>query len=239
MKMYLKHVTITGADENTDINEVVKITKEYPFVEWGILISSNKAGSDRYPQKEWIKKFMDQLFQECQTPNISFHFCGAISRDIIIGKIDVNRWYQHIKYFEYVKRFQINVNTRNTPPEYDSMAQLLHSWSKHGQPIIQHNKANVTMWAELVSRGIFPNVLFDASGGRGTYIRTLPSPIPGLFCGFSGGISDYNIDIILRKLNELDGICWIDMESGVRDENNKLVLNRVRHVLKQCKHVAI
>jgi hypothetical protein len=37
--MRLKTVTITGADDAVDPEELLQIQQRYPFVEWGILLS--------------------------------------------------------------------------------------------------------------------------------------------------------------------------------------------------------
>jgi hypothetical protein len=42
-------VTITGADNNTPISDLFVLQKQFPFVEWAILLSQSKAGTDRYP----------------------------------------------------------------------------------------------------------------------------------------------------------------------------------------------
>ena len=37
--MKLTKVTLTGADDFTDPKRLIEISREYPFVEWGILFS--------------------------------------------------------------------------------------------------------------------------------------------------------------------------------------------------------
>ena len=38
IKPFINKVTVTGADDSTSIEEMVTIQKEYPFVEFGILL---------------------------------------------------------------------------------------------------------------------------------------------------------------------------------------------------------
>ena len=48
----LKCVTMTGADEDTDISRMIYLSRRYPFVEWGVLISATRSGQqNRYPCK--------------------------------------------------------------------------------------------------------------------------------------------------------------------------------------------
>ena len=35
--MSLKYCTFTGVDENTNLSKLIEISKDFPFVEWGIL----------------------------------------------------------------------------------------------------------------------------------------------------------------------------------------------------------
>lgn len=41
MAAILRHITFTGVDAKTDINALYQIQKEFPIVEWGILVSKN------------------------------------------------------------------------------------------------------------------------------------------------------------------------------------------------------
>lgn len=57
--MEIKIVTITGADDNTNHSDMINISKDFPFVEWGILFSSSRQGSERYPSIEWVNELMN------------------------------------------------------------------------------------------------------------------------------------------------------------------------------------
>ena len=235
--LYLRNVTITGVDENTDINEMISLTKHFPFVEWGILISLSKSGSDRYPSKEWISKLFAAFTKaELDTANVSYHICGKLSRDLLLGKFDMASWLKCIAdpiTFGYAKRMQINVNVGIAEYDADKFASIVHKLSNRVDCIVQMNQSNARLWLDLVKRGQLVNVLFDASGGRGVSPRKLLPPISGLFCGYAGGINADNVGEFVSLLEEkwTDGVCWIDLESGVRDETNKLKLEKVRSVL--------
>ena len=45
----LTTVTITGADDRVDPWELARLSEEFPHVEWGVLISTGRAGTPRYP----------------------------------------------------------------------------------------------------------------------------------------------------------------------------------------------
>lgn len=86
--MKLETVTITGADDSTDIVELAELSEEFPFVEWGILISKSQEGGFRFPSRKWI----DALRQIAQARklNVATHMCGRWVRDLLIGKVDWN-----------------------------------------------------------------------------------------------------------------------------------------------------
>jgi len=75
--MRLKHVTITGADDNTDIKSLFELIKEYPFLEIGVLIARNEIGQAKYPSASWLielaaqRKISDCHFDHCQTSETS------------------------------------------------------------------------------------------------------------------------------------------------------------------------
>ena len=45
--MKLEKVTISGIDEGTAGQDLLNSAEKYPFVEWGILLSSKKESSSR------------------------------------------------------------------------------------------------------------------------------------------------------------------------------------------------
>lgn len=89
--MKIKTVTITGADDSTDIEKLVEITKQFPFVEWGILFSPsrNKTGESRYPTLDWIHEFAERVVNynifapENLQMNASAHLCGGYTSEML------------------------------------------------------------------------------------------------------------------------------------------------------------
>lgn len=59
--MILDRVTITGADDSISPSGLLPLTKKYPFVEWGILVSVTKIGVPRYPTWAWIEEIQDRI----------------------------------------------------------------------------------------------------------------------------------------------------------------------------------
>jgi hypothetical protein len=86
--------------------------------------------------------------------------------------------------------------------------------------------------AKLRSTNI--HFLYDSSGGRGTEIDTIYPPFE-TYTGYSGGIHPGNIEPVVTKLIRYKSRSniWIDMESGVRTEND-FDPEKVGEVLEIC-----
>ena len=74
-------VTITGADDSTDIRWMRSVSEKFPFAEWGILVSKSQMGGYRFPSLRWLGR-LAQHQSELQT---SVHVCGRWVRQICQG----------------------------------------------------------------------------------------------------------------------------------------------------------
>ena len=54
MRKFVTKVTVTGADDSVDVDGLIDLSKEFPFVEFGILLSKSSAGSARFPSGLWL-----------------------------------------------------------------------------------------------------------------------------------------------------------------------------------------
>ena len=237
--MFLKNVTITGFDGNTHIPDVVELTKKYPFVEWGILISSTRNGTVKYPDKMFVGELMRYAGSKGINISLSYHLCGRIASDFAKGYFDVDLWRTFVPPTYFAKRIQVNINATKTPCDYEKFAEKINLMMiQNNIPvIIQFNKANELLWYYLVRYEAYPNILFDASGGRGKVIRKFLPPVSGFFCGYAGGLNPDNVVEALEYIDCVinDGVSWVDTESGVRDKNDQLDLNKVDDFLSKCK----
>lgn len=76
--MKLKYITLTGADEKTNISDLVDISKEFPFVEWAFLFSHN-SGKPRYPSYGWMLEAISEL----KDTNLAIHLCGSACSEVL------------------------------------------------------------------------------------------------------------------------------------------------------------
>lgn len=82
----LDRVTFTGIDNLTDVNKLISLSKKYPFVEFGCLISKTNTNWDiinRYPSLIILNNLKNS------NVNLSLHICGIYARNIAQnGNID-------------------------------------------------------------------------------------------------------------------------------------------------------
>lgn len=256
--MGLRRITFTGADDATNFNDLEHLTLKYQGqveIEWGILFSQ-KQGKPRYPSP-YVGLNAVKLAKTAM-PELRFaaHLCGAVARSFFaldgfilpLGEIA-----------ETYDRLQLNVNfDRNAVTEKDwdasySNVVALRLINPKIRVILQLNNANKgTVTALILSHHpilAYIDLLYDQSGGRGTlldcvaanraltHVTTLHAfqkkePIGH---GYAGGIGPENTKRTLSWLEPLYMHPWhydIDMESGVRDENDKFDTRKVERVLQ-------
>lgn len=220
----LKHITLTGIDDRTDIRELVRLQELYPLVEFGVLLSWSLQGNERrYPSIQTVRAFNEAGL------NLSAHICGSAARqfaqgdttilDHILGQIGTVRF----------KRMQLNLagfpaeRFVPLPTEYGSAKEII--LQRMGVDELNHYRERLSD---------HPSVLLDASGGRGR--ETPIVPLRGPFkVGYAGGLGPDNVE---EKLSFLlgrpeVGDFWIDMESGVRSFD-WFDVTKAEEVLKKC-----
>ena len=244
----LRYVTITGADDNTEIMDLLDLSSRYPFVEWGILFSQSKAGVARYPSLDWVnelKELHSHFAAKNNPPNFSSHLCGKWVSDLI-DQGEVTFFKNNQELFPLFGRVQINCYREklkeavNSPNFWKAVLRL-------DKPIILGgNYANIELDVRKCSQySIYP--LFDSSGGNGKSCTSYHEPFTfvkvdlekrthiqnSMFCGYAGGLGPDNISEELDKILDATGTnqFWIDMESRIRTDDH-LDLNKVEKVLE-------
>lgn len=243
--MKLKYVTLTGADEKTNISELKELSKEFPFVEWAFLLSNDgKSDRPRYPSLGWIAYAISEL----NLCNVSIHLCGSIVSEYVYGV-------RNLKDLTWSGRVQLNL------PKYINLnstmfiinLRTLLTINPNIKFILQHNDINSELISNILNRVEFKNrdnlqILRDCSGGHGVREESweVPQNLPErTFYGFAGGIGPQSVEADLATLAPLvgDKETWIDMESKIRKrwgytegsksiETNILDLDACRTVLK-------
>jgi hypothetical protein len=230
----LKRVTITGADDSTSVPQLVDLSLEFPFVEWGILVSKKQEGGYRFPARHWIDRFSDVAARNKM--NISTHVCGRWVREMFIGDLD---WNELPSCIEVCQRVQVNTHAErhiSTVGLIQSLQRLTIWATQSKEFIFQWDGVNDHLAYAAHGCNINTSALFDTSGGAGILPGSWPhnpAPFP---CGYAGGLGPDNV---VGQVKKIEAICphdyWIDMERRVRTpDDSSLDMDAVRKVLKEC-----
>lgn len=232
----LKKVTFTGVDDYTNPLELQYLQDKYPYVEFGVLFSQKRQTScHRYPSPYIL---YDLVYKNLK---LSAHLCGVFARKAYIGD-----W----SYFnEFIRPFFDDDKTKTEVLSIFSRCQLNLSGThvnkafalspncplpKCKQFIIQQRSATECPLYNLSKKNDSVVLLCDASGGKG-----IDTPIDiyaesGKMVGYAGGINESNVrhklDILYASENT--GDFWIDMESSVRDNNDRFDTKAIERILE-------
>lgn len=221
--MALQICTLTGADEDCTSEQILKLSVDRPWLEWGLLWSPRRSGSSRYPSLHWISDTLRALASAGVRSSV--HLCHE----------GVDAFIEHeptlMKALSAAGRVQLNFNFIRTPWDLRSLDGVI---STFGRPVItQHNTGNQEMSLELLAAN--HQILFDSSGGRGTRPSHWPAPLTGKMCGYAGGLGPEVISDALPGIEQASAghDHWIDMESGLRDAQGRLCWARCETVAAQ------
>jgi hypothetical protein len=224
--MKISKVTITGADNSIEPEQLLAIQTKYPFVEWGILFSKSRMATPRYPSYNWFLKLVEfkTIYPETK---LSGHICGRWVRDICEGNWTI---LEDLPLMSSIfERFQLNfhsyIHKINT-------SAFLEGLKKQKQEIIfQLDNVNNSLLELAKSHGIKASGLFDTSGGAGIVPDAWPESQEWI--GYSGGL---NPDCLEAQLDEIEkvafGTIWIDVETKVRTFDERLDLDKVEKFLE-------
>lgn len=236
MRKFIERVTVTGADDSVRPEDIYELSKQYPWVEWGILLSKSSTGKNRFPSQQWLEQLSD-LWTHSLTENIKFtlsgHICGEWVRDICKGEWTILDELPNTDMFE---RFQLNFHALVHKLDVDKFVAGFQGERQHWkQFIFQLDDVNNSILDKARDAGINASGLFDLSGGLGI----LPSewPISADYVGYAGGLSPDNVRENIEKIEKVapDRI-WIDVETHVRSTDDAIFdLEKVRKFLENSK----
>jgi len=232
--MSLDRVTITGADDSVKPEALLELTRQNPFVEWGLLLSFKGQDSPRFPSSKWIERFVP-IARANPTMRVALHVCGRWATEMYQGQQPIKERFPEL--WAIAKRVQLNTHGERLLPviHYAGLSSPPQIGDK--QVIVQMDEVNDGVLADLRQAGMNVAALFDTSGGTGSLPATWPAPIDGCYCGYAGGLGPDNvlsqIDLIEQTVGDVPA--WIDMESRVRGDDGQILdLGKVASVLYQC-----
>ncbi len=241
--MILDRVTITGADDSIRPEELLPLTEQFLFVEWGILASEKMMGSPRFPSMEWIDRLQTLAIKHDML--LSLHLCGRWVRQLLMGLLVAPQTLIRCPEFQ---RVQLNFHAENTPCDPGKLHSIL--WSLGDTQFIFQidgaggNKHLEALYAENGDEFVDAVPLFDLSGGAGIVPKVWPEPqymandIDFIYHGYAGGLGPHNLEAELPRIADASGPAriWIDMETHVRSDHDRLFdLDKARRALEICE----
>ena len=219
-------VTLTGIDERTDPDEIIELKQEYPFLEFGVLISEDRTGKEnRYPRLETLKKY------DGKELDLSLHVCGSMARNVA-HNADWRPLYEMAQeYWHMFNRIQLNISNIASLNKGKGFSKEI-KFIKHKRFIIQISPDSSAIYNFYKKR---TNVagFQDGSGGLGISPDAwLPSDEP--FFGYGGGLGPDNVEREIQKIMEINkNPFWIDMEAKLRTDD-WLDIKKCRRVAEIC-----
>lgn len=230
----LKFVTLTGADDSISPSQLFDISKEFPFVEWGILLSPKHRDTSRFPSSDWLDVIgmdYDLLTQVNGKANFSLHLCGGYVRDFLGFGGDDFGMDIGADLFEVFKRIQINTHAETHQWDLQAIADVIKKYpDKEFIFQLDGNNFNEAHARRLPFDFGCSNVAFllDTSHGAGILpTEWLMPPIANVNTGYAGGIGPDNLaEIFIKGIQpsmalRTDFVAdyWIDMETKIRTQS--------------------
>lgn len=190
-------ITLTGADERTDLDGLRELITRSPMVEIGLLYTTTPEGRNRYPSRQWLQSAAKAL-----SGRVAIHVCGRGARkELSEGTL---AFLTH-----HAPRVQVNGHLEIEEAE--------HLATRVGTLLTQHNARNSHL---LDVRASNHAVLIDASGGQGISPETWSPPETAKTVGFAGGLG---LDNLAHELEQIALVArpghWVDMEGKLRQND--------------------
>lgn len=248
----LHAVGFCGVDDSVNLEELRALSSAYPWIEWGVLLRPDRQGQPRYAST----KVLQQLgalagavgsTEATENPiRLAAHFCGDECLEALKGNTThVRELWEKLGF----RRLQLNPTAANAAGGWvaEDAADGIRAVAAalpEVEVILQFNeetKPLATLLFEVDAQPPPANLaaLLDASCGAGVVAEVHPAPLPGVRCGYAGGISpataSKQLQAVVATCEGHTGSTWIDMESGVRSKNDEghdvFDLERVRQVI--------
>lgn len=235
MRKFIKAVAVTGADDSIRPEELVSIEADFPFVEFGILLSKKQQGIKRFPSRDWLEELY--LLWRNKKLTLSGHLCGKWVRDLCLGGPS---FFMEMGYIERMfQRLQLNFHAERHTVDAEKLSKSLKQWAINRPIIFQMDGVNQDIFYSMYGSmyggwGIYVYPLYDLSGGAGLLPDERPVQAGSMYRGYVSEFPPRSFEKQLEKISTLtSGLIWIDMGKALRSRNNRLFdLEKVRQFLK-------
>lgn len=236
----LKKVTFTGADDLTSVQDMVELSKEFDFIEWGILVGSNLSDTHfkpRFPSVNWIRELRNYQVNNASPLNLSLHVCGLPVGMILQGDSYPIAVIRGIT-LDYFQRVQLNFHGQNQEARKNEFLLSLIDFFATTEIIFQLDNVHNDLAYEANQLGLKVSGLFDLSHGTGVLPSEWPVITGSQFpFGYAGGLGPDNIAEQIELIHEASrGFdYWVDMETQVRTVSDAVDYFDLTKVRKVCE----
>lgn len=239
--MKLKYITCSGANEHTNIDELLALAKEYPMMEIGIQVSDKKI-TDNPARFDWIMALKEKVAAQKLAPNIALHVNGnwvqQFANRAMIPELDYFLSLSNGSNGRLISRLQINFLIGN---DYRiNFGRFCQAMTDNARlPIVlPYNDQNAAFVHCLHNKNIKFDCLFDSSHGEGVLPQQQQSPVfRDCLQGYSGGLSADNVAEQLQKLSLVvkpKRSIYIDAEGKLKGSNGHLDLQKCEAYIKNA-----
>lgn len=217
MTALITRVSLTGPDDRTELAPLIALSQRYPRVEWALLYVPHNEGAPRNPTQLWRESF----FRVAELASRSaVHLCGALAfEQLLAGTLPAD--------VLQARRLQLNINARKKDFTDEQVLEVYARALELGRDVILQYHPNTAALIEQfvlatpASERSRVHVLMDASRGTGKApdVWARPVALDSFYVGYAGGIGPENIESVVRDVAALGQPCWVDMESGIRTDN--------------------
>jgi len=229
-------VTFTGADNRTYIDDVCRICEAADrlgiHVEFGLLCSATRGGTPRYPTP-WVARHLAKVVTD-EHATVAVHVCGSYARAAVDGTLAEVLPEPWAGVLRTADRVQVNLPPGMSLPDELRAARLGVAAAVQldprdmRRPLVIGQHRNASKW-HASEPGL--QWLYDPSGGTGARSSGWPA-LPSWRVGLAGGLGPGTVAYAARHLAAGAG-GWLDMETNVRDVDDRLCADLCRQVLRE------
>ena len=245
MQQELKFVTCSGANEFTDIDRMISLSKKFPLVEWGLQVSGKKC-SQETPRWDWIHSIHQSLQAQKKAINLALHVNADWVEEFCIDRVspELNTLLRmrDVTGSPFFRRVQLNfkIGREKTPIEKLLMMRI-QEYGQRRRFILSYNEENREFIHLLYRKGLRNfDILYDASHGEGVSATEWKEPVFYDTCvlqGYAGGLSVDNVikEVInIRRKLPYNGSFYIDAEGKLKGDDKHLSLDKCEEYIQNA-----
>ena len=210
--MNLMKATMSGVNEMTDVDKLLKLLKRYEFAEIGVQVNEKKCnfGSKRYA---WIHGLATKANYMHQVVNAALHvnpsWVEEFGQGYLVPELQQLLSLRNCLGNPFFGRIQLNFKVgRDRTPDIYRMFQLMQNYSTR-RFILSYNDANAEIIEQIrdLSRdfAVGIDLLFDDSHGEGIApTKRKPVVYKDWIQGYAGGIGPDNVESVLDEIARLE-----------------------------------